>query len=119
MYYKYMNTFLLYKSDKPKKKFVMVMPKFGHLHYFGAEPYRDFTRMNNKNSQFYEPSQEERNKVKDRYLKRHAKDPKGVHSASSMSDLILWSAPTIEQGVKNFEKKFKVKVKIMNEKYKK
>ena len=113
------NTLLLYKSDKKNKKFLMEMPKFGHKHYFGASGFRDFTLMNDKNSKFYEPSKQERDKVKDRYLKRHAKDPKGVHSASSMSDLILWSAPTIEQGVKNFEKKFKVKVKIMNEKYKK
>jgi hypothetical protein len=114
-----MNTFLLYKSDKLNKKYVMIMPKFGHKHYFGASAYRDFTLMNDKNSKFYEPSEEERNKVKDRYLKRHAKDPKGVHSPSTLSDMILWNKPTIEQGVKDYEKKYNVKVKIMNEKFKK
>ena len=119
-----MDTFLLYKSDKPKKKFVMVMPKSFtkskiHFHYFGAEPYRDFTRMNDKNSEFYEPSQEERNKVKKNYLARHSKDPKGVHSPSTLSDMILWNKPTIQASVKDYEKRYKVKVKIMNEKYKK
>ncbi len=115
-----MDTFLLYKSDKNnKKKYVMVMPKFGHKHYFGAEGYRDFTLMNNKNSKFYESSKEERDKVKKNYLARHAKDPKGVHSPSSLSDMILWNKPTIQASVKDYEKKYNVKVKIMNEKYKK
>lgn len=113
-----MDTFLLYKSDKPKKKFVMVMPKFGHKHYFGASAYRDFTRMNDKNSKFYEPSKEERDKVKKNYLARHSKDPKGVHSPSTLADMILWNKPTIQASVKDYEKRYKVKVKIMNEKYK-
>tara|TARA_R100001463_G_scaffold38543_1_gene82510 strand:- start:176 stop:520 length:345 start_codon:yes stop_codon:yes gene_type:complete len=114
-----MDTFLLYKSDKPDKKYVMIMPKFGHSHYFGASAYRDFTLMNDKNSKFYEPSKEERDKVKKNYLARHAKDPKGIHSPSTLSDMILWNKPTVKAGVKDYEKKYKVKVKIINEKYSK
>jgi hypothetical protein len=75
--------------------------------------------MNDKNSEFYEPSKEERDKVKDRYLKRHAKDPKGVHSPSTLSDMILWNKPTIKESVKDYEKKYNVKVKIINQKFKK
>ena len=113
------NTFLLYKSDKPKKKYVMVMPKSFtkgniHKHYFGATGFRDFTLMNKKTSKFYEPSEEERNKVKDRYLKRHAKEPKGVHTPSTLSDMILWNKPTIQASVKDYEKKYNVKVLIKN-----
>jgi hypothetical protein len=114
-----MDTFLLYKSDKINKKYVMVMPKFGHKHYFGAQGFRDFTLMNDKNSKFYEPSKEKREQVKKNYLRRHAKDPKGIHSPSTLSDMILWNKSTIQEAVKDYEKKYNVKVKIMNEKFKK
>ena len=109
-----METFLLYKSDKPNKKYVMVMPSFNHKHYFGATGYRDFTLMNKKTSKFYEPSEEERNKVKKNYLARHAKEPKGVHTPSTLSDMILWNKPTIQASVKDYEKKYNVKVLIKN-----
>ena len=109
--------FYLFKSDKPEKKYMMIMPEFKHIHRFGQTGFRDYTLMNDKNSKFYEPSKEERDKVKDRYLKRHAKDPKGIHSPSSMSDLILWSSNTIEEGIKVFEKKFNVKIIFKNRKF--
>jgi hypothetical protein len=32
--------------------------------------------------------------------------------------MILWNKPTIQASVKDYEKRYKVKVKIMNEKYK-
>ena len=108
--------FYLFKSNKPDKKYLIVMPEFGHIHNFGASAYRDFTLMNDKNSKFYEPSKEERNKVKDRYLKRHAKDPKGIHSPSTLSDMILWSSNTIEEGIKKYENKYNVKVIFKNRK---
>ena len=43
-------------------------------------------------------------------MKRHENNPKGVHSASSMADLILWTKPTIKGGIKEFENKFNVKI---------
>jgi hypothetical protein len=108
--------FYLFKSDRGDKKYVMVMPEFKHKHFFGATGYRDFTLMNDKNSKFYEPSKEERNKVKDRYLKRHAKDPKGIHSPSTLSDMILWNKPTIKESIKDYENKYNVKVIFKNRK---
>lgn len=110
-------TFYLFKSDKPDKKLVMIMPEFKHKHYFGANLYRDFTLMNDKNSKFYEPSKEERDKVKDRYLKRHSKDPKGIHSPSTLSDMILWNKPTIRESIKDYENKYNVKVIFKNRKF--
>ena len=52
----------------------------------------------------------QREKIRTAYLKRHAKNKKSIHSPSSMSDIILWSAPTLQQGIKNFEKRYKVDI---------
>ena len=45
------------------------------------------------------------------YQARHRKDPIGdVHSPAALSWYILWSADTLSQGIKNYERKFNVKV---------
>lgn len=107
--------FYLYKSNKPQKKYVMIMPTpYNHKHYFGASLYRDYTLMNNKNSKFYEPSKEKRDKVKNAYLNRHKKDPKGIHQPSTLSDMILWNKPTITESIKDYENKYNVKVVFRN-----
>jgi hypothetical protein len=102
--------FFLFRSDKPQKKFVMLMPTYGHTHRFGATGYRDFTLMSNESSIFYEPDKIKREKVRQRYIKRHLAEPKGVHTPSSMSDLILWTKPTVKKGIKKFEEEFNVKI---------
>ena len=104
--------YYLYKSDRKNKKYVMIMPEFSHSHNFGDNRYRDYTLISNKNSKYYIDNQEERDKVKKSYRARHSKD-KGLnspHSASALSWYILWSAPTLEGGIKNYEKRFNVKV---------
>ncbi len=110
------NTYYLFRSDKPAKKFVMLMPSHNHIHHFGSSAHRDFTLMNNKNNKFYEADKEKRDKIKTNYLNRHKKDPKGEHAPSSMSDLILWSKPTLRGGIKTYERKFGVKVVFSNTK---
>ena len=93
-----MDTFYLYRSDRKDKKFKMVMPSYGHTHYFGQAGASDLTIHKD----------EERAK---RYRARHAKDNIGsVHSPGSMSWYILWSAKTLSQGIRNFEKAHGVKV---------
>ena len=109
--------FYLFKSNKPDKKYLIVMPEFKHIHRFGQTGFRDYTLMNDKNSKFYESSKEERDKVKRLYLKRHAKDPKRIHSPSTLSDMILWSSNTIEEGIKKYENKYNVKVIFKNRKF--
>ncbi len=117
------DTFYLFKSDKPNKRFTMLMPSYGHAHHFGSSSHRNFTLMHDKSSKYYEPNPAEREKIRLRYMKRHAKNPKGVHSASSMADLILWTKPTIKGGIKAFEDKFNVNIIYksvkLNEKIKK
>jgi hypothetical protein len=75
------DTYYLFRSDKPNKKFVMVMPSHKHIHHFGSSAHRDFTLMNDRSS-----------------------------NPSSMSDLILWTEPTLRKGIKKYEKQFGVKV---------
>ena len=117
------DTFYLFKSDKPNKRFTMLMPSYGHSHDFGSSSHRNFTLMHDKSSKYYEPNPAEREKIRLRYMKRHAKNPKGVHSPSSMADEILWRSPSIKGGIKAFETKFNVKIIYksvkLNEKIKK
>ena len=105
-----MDTYYLYRSDKSKKKFVMLMPSHKHLHYFGQNGYRDYTLMNDKKSQFYEPDFKTRERVRYAYHKRHSKEKGGRHTPSSMSKIILWNKPSLKESIKDYEKKFKVKV---------
>lgn len=104
------DTYYLFRSDRPDKKFVMVMSSQNHIHHFGSSAHRDFTLMNDKSSRFYEPDKEIREKIRQNYINRHKKDPKGVHNPSSMSDLILWNKKSLKGGIKAFEEKFNVKI---------
>ena len=110
------DTYYLFRSNRPEKKFVMVMPSHKHLHHFGSSSHRDFTLLNDKSSRFYEADKVKREKIRQNYINRHKKDPKGVHTPSSMSDLILWSAPTLRGGIRNYAKRFDVKVVFRNTK---
>ena len=103
-------TYYLFRSNRSDKKYTMVMPKYKHLHHFGASGYRDYTLMNDKSSNFYEPDKVKREKIKINYLNRHKNDPKGVHNPSSMSDIILWNKKTLRGGIRDYENKFNVKV---------
>lgn len=105
-----MEKYYLFRSDKTNKKYTMLMPSHKHIHRFGQNGYRDYTLMHDKKSKFYEPDKDKRDKIKDNYLARHKKDSKGVHSPSSMSDVILWSSKTLRGGIKNYEDKFGVKI---------
>ena len=78
---------------------------------FGDSRYRDFTLMNNPKSKFFEPDEEKRKKVKENYQRRHKKDltkgknPIGLGSGA-LSFYILWTAPTIKGGIRNFRSEF-------------
>ena len=79
---------------------------------FGATGYRDFTLMSDKKSEFYIKDKKERDKVKDAYQKRHAKDllteaSKTGMSAGALSYYILWTKPTLKAGIAEFKRTFK------------
>ena len=96
------DTFYLRKSTRKDKKYMMKMESYGHTHHFGQANARDRTTIKN-------PA--EREKAWKSYQARHHKDPIGdVHSPAALSWYILWSADTLSQGIKNYERKFDVKV---------
>ncbi len=78
---------------------------------FGAKGYRDFTLINKKDSQFYEKEKAKREQVRTNYQTRHAKDlqtEKGKTGLSpgALSYFVLWTAPTLKGGIRNYKKKY-------------
>jgi len=76
---------------------------------FGAKGYRDFTLMNDKKSNYYLKNSGAREKVKQSYLKRHAKeDWMKPMTAGALSRWILWNKPTLGGSIAHFKNKFKL-----------
>lgn len=110
------DTYYMFKSNRPNKRYTMLMPSNNHIHFFGSSNHRNYTLMNDKSSKFYNPVFNDREKVKYNYHKRHAKEKGGVHTASSMSKIILWNKPSLKASIKDYEKKFNVSVVFSNKK---
>jgi len=110
------DVYYLYKSNRPDKKYVMIMKKYKHFHHFGSSSHLDYTLLHDKSSKFYEPDPAKREQVKENYHKRHSKEKGGRHTASSMSKIILWSSKSLRGGIRNYEDKFNVKVVFRNTK---
>jgi hypothetical protein len=107
-----MPRYVLKKSPRKDKKFVLIMADENMKHHFGSSDYRDYTLMNDKNSKFYEPDEAERKKVRAAYRARHRRD-KGLGSRHSPAELawsLLWSKPTLSESIKYYERKFGVHI---------
>ena len=77
--------------------------------HFGASGYRDFTLMSDPKSKFYIKESGKREKVRQAYLKRHAKeDWMKPMTAGSLSRWILWEKTTVPAATRFFRKKFAV-----------
>tara|TARA_Y100000385_G_C12774945_1_gene500924 strand:+ start:237 stop:554 length:318 start_codon:yes stop_codon:yes gene_type:complete len=90
---------ILQKSKKKDKKFVAIMPEFGHKHNFGQAGASDFTI--NKDP-----------KRKERYIERHKKRENwnDIHSAGFWSKHLLWNKDTINKSIKDIEKKYNLDI---------
>lgn len=92
-----------FKSPKKTKKYRVIVE--GVNIDFGAEGYSDYTKHKDK----------ERMK---RYLLRHKKNENwgktGIKTAGFWSRWILWNKPTLMQSIKNIERKFKIKITVLN-----
>ena len=107
-----MPRYVLKKSPRKGKKWVLIMPDENMKHHFGSSDYRDYTLMNDKNSKFYEPDEAERKRVRKRYRDRHRSD-KGLgnrHSPAELAWSLLWSKPTLSESIKYYERKFGVHI---------
>jgi len=81
--------------------------------HFGQEGARDFTLISKPSSKFYLTDIAEREKVKKAYRARHANDNlNNPFSPGALSYYLIWSAPTMRGGIKNYEKRFDIKVII-------
>jgi len=96
------------KGKKFKATFELDGKKIVTTH-FGASGYRDFTLMSDPKSKFYIKNSGEREKVRQAYLKRHAKeDWMKPMTAGSLSRFILWEKTNLPAAIKNFKRKFSV-----------
>jgi len=101
---------LLKKSRRQNKKFVVRDEK--RTTHFGDDRYRDFLLMNDRNSKYYEPNKDEREKVRSNYRQRHKGDNlDNPFSAGALSYYLLWNKPTLRASIKDYEEKFGIKIK--------
>ena len=103
----------LFKSKAKNKKFLVQMPEQNppHTHHFGDSRYRDRTLINDRKSKWYIADKNEREKVWRAYQARAKSGPiDDEHSPAALSYYILWSADTLAEGVKNYEKRFNLDV---------
>lgn len=86
----------LMRSPLPTKKWRMVFPRIGHTD-FGHPDYQDFTT---------HKDEARRAKFLNRFrgmIERYADDPT---SPMTLSHLILWNKPTIEDSFRDYKKRF-------------
>ena len=107
---------VLKKSNRSNKKYVVKDEK-RIIHFGGVKedgtPYRDFILMNDKNSKYYEPNKNERERVKKNYQRRHKKDNlDNPFSAGALSYYLLWNKKTLRNSLKDYENKFNIKIII-------
>lgn len=98
------------QSDK-KYQVVLIIDGTEKKISFGAKGYRDFTLINKPSSKFYISDKKERNKVRDAYIKRHARmnenwKKSGIDTRGFWSRWLLWEKPTITASLSFIKKKF-------------
>ena len=98
----------LKKSDKPEKKFMVKIDN--KTIHFGSRPNKDFTI-------YSKESKEKAQKMKNAYISRHRVNENwnksGIKTAGFWSKHILWNKPTIQQSIKDTEKRFNIKIKYL------
>tara|TARA_R110002020_G_scaffold467461_1_gene691021 strand:+ start:486 stop:782 length:297 start_codon:yes stop_codon:yes gene_type:complete len=97
-----MEEFILKKSNRKGKRFEIVMPRFGHSHHFGSDI--GSTYIDHKDD-----------KKKKAWYARHKKNKNfnSLHSGIYHSKELLWTEPTLDKAIKEYEKKHNVKIKKM------
>ena len=107
-----MSLMTLKKNTKGDAKYIARVD--GKNYKFGNKSYRDYTLMNKTGSKFYEPNPKERDRVRANYRRRHKGDKLGEVSSGSLSYYILWNKPTLRESIKDYEKRFNIKIALSN-----
>ena len=91
-----MKKYILEKSNKKNKKFMI---KNGKIIHFGSKGYSDFTISKDINK-------------KKNYIKRHIvnEDFNNLNSAGAWAKNILWNKKTIKSSIKNMENRFNINI---------
>ena len=93
-------TFILEKSSRPSKKYMITTPSEKKIH-FGASGYSDFTIHKNDARKY-------------NYINRHSVSEdwtkKGINTAGFFSRWILWNKPSLEESIKDTERRFNIKI---------
>tara|TARA_R110002020_G_scaffold325627_1_gene541243 strand:- start:185 stop:475 length:291 start_codon:yes stop_codon:yes gene_type:complete len=94
-----METYILKKSEKKGKRFVIIMDKMKH--HFGSDVGKTYIDGRTE-------------KEKQNWIKRHSvnKNWDNKHSSIFFSRMLLWTEPTLKKAIKALEKKDKVKIKV-------
>jgi len=96
-----METYILKKSEKKGKRFVIIMQDRGHRHDFGSDVGKTFIDGRTE-------------KEKQNWMARHRvnKNWDNKHSSMYYSRMLLWTEPTLKEAIKKLEKKNKIKIKV-------
>jgi hypothetical protein len=96
-----MATYILRKSDRKGKRFVIEMPDKGHRHHFGSDVGRTYIDGR---------TDEER----DAWIARHRADKNwdNPHSGVYYSRYLLWTERSLKDAIKALERKDKVRIKL-------
>jgi len=112
-----MNNSIIYllKSQKPNKKFKVLVGSFGHAPsvqqswsrvktiHFGSKGMSDYTI--NKDP-------ERKHLYINRHKTRENWSKSGIKTAGFWSRWLLWNKPTLDESIKDIEKRFNVKIMI-------
>jgi len=94
-----METYILKKSNKKGKRFVIIMD--GMKHHFGSDVGKTFIDGRSE-------------KEKSNWIKRHSvnKNWDNKHSSIYYSRMLLWTEPTLKEAIKKLQKKNNIKIKV-------
>lgn len=91
--------YILKKSNRKGKRYVIIMEN-NMSHHFGSDVGQTFIDHQNKDKKIA-------------WEARHSNDKNWnqQHSGIYHSRMLLWKKPTLNESIKNYENKFKIKIK--------
>lgn len=94
-------TYILKKSGRKGKRFLITMPNFSHKHHFGSDVGKTYI------------DHQDDDKKKAWYARhRNDKGWDNPHSGIYHSRKLLWTEPTLAKAIKKYEKEHNVKIKM-------
>ena len=96
-----MTTYILKKSDRKGKRFVIIMPDKGHKHFFGSDVGKTYIDGRT-------------DKERQAWIARHRvnKNWDNPHSGIYYSRYLLWTERSLKDAIKALERKDNIKINI-------